>query len=136
MTDSQPILMRHLENIADRTDELGVVFYGLLETRHPSLMDSFGPESTQRTQMLTQILAGVHDSMYVEDAEWVALQLRALGRAHVDWKVTPEMYDQVCGCLVDALSQLGDSGWSPELEEVWTAQLSKISVLMHGQGRP
>jgi len=133
MTDSRLILQPHFEVISDRTDELGALFYALIDERYPKLMDGFSPESTQRTQMLTQILAAVHDSMYVEDAEWVALQLRALGQAHVRWEVTTEMYPQVCQCLVDALAQMRDAGWSDELEQIWTAKLLEISELMHGR---
>ncbi len=138
MSDHQHLLMPHFEHIAERTDELGVLFYGKLEERHPTLMDSFGSQSKQRTQMLTQILAAVHDSVFVDDADWLALQLRALGRAHVDWKVASGMYGQVCACLVDALSELPDSGWTGELEQLWSTQLRVISELMHSPhaGRP
>ncbi len=133
MTDPKPLLLPHFEIISNRTDELGGVFYKLLDQRHPELMSSFGSESKQRDQMLTQILAAVHDSMYVDDSKWVALQLEALGRAHVDWKVTTEMYTAVCACLVEALSTMSNSNWSDELERVWTAQLAWISKHMHGQ---
>ncbi len=130
MPEGEHILLTSFALVADHTDELEGRFYGLLDARHPKLMDSFGPGSQQRTQMLTQILAAVHDSVHVDEPGWMALQLGALGRAHTDWGVSSEMYAQVCDCLVQALSQMNDIGWSAELEQVWTAQLTQISEMM------
>jgi hemoglobin-like flavoprotein len=135
MTTNQTTLTAHFERIADRTEELDKSFYALLDERHPEVLNSVELGSTQRTQMLNQILAAVHDTLHVDDTEWVAAQLGALGRAHVRWNVKTNMYQHVCECLVDALAILPDSGWSEELKVLWTNKLMHISVMMHGPAK-
>ena len=56
--------------------------------------------------------------------------VQELGRKHVDYKVTPEMYDTVAAALLWTLEQgLGDA-WNDELKEAWTATYVLVADVM------
>jgi len=55
--------------------------------------------------------------------------MRSLGIRHLDYEVTPEMYDWWADVLLRTLRELSGGDWSAELERVWRSQLAAICAL-------
>jgi hemoglobin-like flavoprotein len=72
----------------------------------------------------------VADVDHAEDAAWLASTLRAMGRTHRDYGVTPEMYPWVGECLLDTLAEVAGADWTPEVAKAWTDAFAAIQALM------
>src|SRR3712207_7888373 len=58
---------------------------------------------------------------------------RSLGRRHVDYGVTPEMYPWVARCLVDTLAELAGDDWTPAMAAAWDRSEEHTSELQSRQ---
>ncbi|HEX5660375.1 MAG TPA: globin domain-containing protein [Polyangiales bacterium] len=129
-----PLLRSSFELVTERQPELTVRFYDILFTRYPQVKPLFGRNSgTQQAQMLTQALVAVLDRL--EDAPWLSQTLGAMGKKHVDYGVTDEMYGWVGASLLAAIAEAAGSDWSPELERAWSAAYGAIAGLMQAGAR-
>jgi hemoglobin-like flavoprotein len=66
----------------------------------------------------------------LENASWLSQHLRALGRKHVDYGVTREMYAWVAECLIATLAEVAADEWSQEAARAWEQALGAIRELM------
>lgn len=103
---------------AERQPELTNRFYELLFEAHPEVKPMFKSRSQpEQAKMLQEALVGVVE--HLEDAPWLAETLGALGKRHVGYGVTPEMYDWVGAALIGALSEAVGDDWTDGHASAW-----------------
>ncbi len=104
-------------------------FYEVLFSRYPQVKRLFGRNAEKaQAQMLQESLIAVLE--HVEDPEWMSSTLKAMGKKHVSYEVTPEMYPWVGECLIVALSEAVGPSWTDEHTEAWGEAYGAISGLM------
>lgn len=124
-----PLLRESFALVAEREPELTARFYTQLFSRYPQAESLFGRNTrVKQQQMLRDALVAVMD--HLEDAPWLTEQLTALGKKHVDYGVTEEMYGWVGESLLATLAEIAGSDWTDELQEAWTEAYGAISGLM------
>lgn len=117
--------------VVERSPDVVHRFYDILFTRYPSVRPLFSRNSRDRQEkMLTDALVAVTD--HLDDAPWLSEQLSAMGKKHVDYGVTPEMYGWVGECLIAALSEAAGEAWTPRVENAWIEAYGAIQGLMLG----
>jgi hemoglobin-like flavoprotein len=122
-------LRRSFEIAVTNEPELTTRFYAILFDRNPELRPMFNRNDPRRqAQMLAEALAAVVD--HLEDPGWLASRLGALGRKHVDYGVTPPMYDAVGAALLGALEEACGASWSARSADAWMAAYGAIRDLM------
>jgi len=102
-------------------------FYDILFERYPRARPLFGHRHTPDVQerMFTEALVAVVE--HLEDAPWLEERMTRLGREHVGYGVTDEMYDWVGECLLAAMAEVADAGWSEEAEAAWSEAYASIA---------
>jgi hemoglobin-like flavoprotein len=115
--------------VLERNDRVTARFYEILFERYPEVQRMFGRNSRPaQEKMLASALVAVVD--HLEDAAWLDGTLGALGRAHVGYGVTDEMYDIVGECLLATLAEVAGDDWSAEVEGAWTEAYGAIRDAM------
>ncbi|HVK76641.1 MAG TPA: globin domain-containing protein [Kofleriaceae bacterium] len=129
MTLDPTILRTSFALVVERKPDLTVRFYEILLARYPALAPMFArtPRAAQ-AEMLAQALGAVLD--HLEDASWLAATLGALGRRHVGYGVTDEMYDHVGDALLATLAEVAGDDWTPAVAEQWTLAYGAIAGMM------
>jgi hemoglobin-like flavoprotein len=123
------LLRSSFELVVERQPQLTLRFYDILFTRYPQVKPLFGRNSSaNQAQMLTSALVAVLD--HLEDGPWLAETLGAMGKKHVDYGVTEEMYGWVGASLLAAIAEAAGDDWSAELEAAWSAAYGAIAGLM------
>ena len=91
----KPILLRDSFNLViDREPQTIARFYEVLFERYPEAQSLFGRNAPQKQQqMLQETLVAALERL--EDSTWLTTNLAALGRKHVDYGVSEEMYGWV-----------------------------------------
>ena len=104
-------------------------FYELLFERYPAVRPLFSRHDPARQQkMLQESLLAVLDR--VEDGAWLTETLGNMGRQHIDYEVTEEMYPWVGECLIAALAEVLGDRWTDAHEQAWTEAYWAISGFM------
>lgn len=115
--------------VVDREPLVLERFYEVLFERHPQARPLFGRNSRKaQAQMLTQALVSVLDK--IEDADWLAETLGAMGAKHVGYGVTDAMYDWVGDALLVTLAEVAGDAWTPEVAADWAEAYGAIASLM------
>ena len=114
--------------VVEREPELAGRFYETLFSRHPQAERLFRRDPDSQAKMLTEALVAVMD--HLEDAPWLASTLGELGKQHVSYGVTPEMYGWVAECMLATLSEVADEAWTPTLARAWGDALNAVASLM------
>jgi len=127
------LLRSSFDLVIERQPQLTARFYQILFARHPQVRPLFGRETTAQAHMLQQALVAVLE--HVEDANWLTETLGAMGRKHVDYGVTEEMYGWVTESLLAAIGEAAGDAFSPEVEGAWRDALNAVSSLMIGGAR-
>jgi len=129
MSLNAALLRSSLELVVSRQPSITPRFYEILFERYPKAKPLFGRNSEVKQQkMLQDAIVAVVD--HVEDATWLQTNLRALGRKHVDYAVTREMYDWVGASLLATLAEIAGSDWNEEIERAWSDAYAAIAGLM------
>lgn len=124
-----PLLRSSFAMVIDREPEITRNFYQLLFERYPSVRPLFSSTDMRKQEkMLAQALAAVLE--HIENGDWLADHLVALGAKHVEYGVTDNMYDWVGECLLDALADAAGAAWTTELDDAWSDALEAVSDLM------
>ncbi len=129
MSLNPQLLRSSFEKIAEREPLITPRFYGHLFTKYPQVKPLFGhnrPEVQQ--EMLQSALVSVIENL--ENPEWLTTNLKAMGTKHLDYGVTPEMFDWVGDALLTALSEVLDSDWTNDVRDAWVAAYGAIRDLM------
>jgi hemoglobin-like flavoprotein len=129
MSLNVPLLRSSFELVIERQPELTPRFYEILFSRYPQVQPLFGRNAgKQQAEMLQQALVAVLD--HLEDATWLTSTLEAMGRKHVDYGVTNEMYAFVGDSLLSTIAEVAGQDWTPELAQAWTEAYGAIAGLM------
>src|ERR1700709_2188256 len=111
------LLRSSFDLVVEREPELTPRFYEILFARYPQVRPLFGRSGPAQAEMLQQALVAVIE--HIEDPSWLSQTLGALGKKHVDYGVTAEMYGWVGASLLAALAEAAGDAWSPALEGAW-----------------
>lgn len=123
------VLRSSLALVASREPLITRRFYEILFSRYPQAKPLFGRNAAEQQQkMLQDAIVAVVD--HVEDAAWLTQTLHGLGRKHVDYGVTPEMYAWVGECLIATLAEIAGDAWTSDVATAWTDAYGAISSLM------
>lgn len=115
--------------VVEREPQVTARFYDVLFENYPQVKPLFSPNRRdQQERMLRDALVAVVD--HLEDAPWLETQLKALGKKHVEYGVTPEMYGWVGASLLQTLADVAGNAWTPELAAAWTDAYGAIVGLM------
>lgn len=123
------LLRSSLALVAERQPLITGRFYEVLFARYPKVRPLFGrnaPETQQ--QMLQSAIVAVLD--HLEDADWLAATLGGLGRQHVGYGVTAEMYPWVADSLLATLAEIAADDWTDDMRTAWSDALGAIAGLM------
>lgn len=127
--DTKALIERNLELVTQNAPDLIARFYGTLFARNPQLASLFGRRSAEAQQrMLLQAIVAVVD--HLEDGAWLDGTLRALGRKHVEYGVSEEMYPLVASALIDSLRDASGEHWDEPTQLAWAGALSFIAQTM------
>lgn len=122
-------LRSSLDLVLERQPAITPRFYEILFERYPQVRPLFGRNAASaQARMLQEAIVAVVD--HLDDAGWLTSTLGAMGRKHVDYGVTPEMYAWVADSLVRTLAEVAADDWTPETEAAWTTALLAIRDLM------
>ncbi len=123
------LLRSSLELVVERQPQITPRFYEILFERYPQARALFGRNTAEaQQQMLQEAIVAVVD--HVDDAEWLASTLRAMGRKHVEYGVTAEMYPWVGESLIATLAEIAGPHWTPAIQQAWTDAFGAIQGLM------
>lgn len=125
------LLSASYELVLQRDAEFPVLFYEILFARHPEVRPLFYRNTLgAQRKMLGQTLMAIVD--HYDDPAWLAQTLAPLGKEHVGYGVTTEMYEWVGDALVDAIARVCASDWSAEYEGAWKRAYATIARYMQG----
>ena len=123
------LLRSSFELVVERQPHLTIRFYEILFARYPQARALFGRRSTEaQAQMLQEALVAVVD--HLEDAAWLKQTLAGLGKKHLEYGVTNEMYDWVGASLLATLAEVAGDAWTAELAQAWTDAYGAVAGLM------
>lgn len=94
------------------------LFYEILFREHPDAAALFKRNTlnAQRTMLSKTLIAAVD---HINDEAWLVEHLSPLGKTHVEYGVTPEMYDWMDTALRAALAEVCDDDWTKEHDQAW-----------------
>jgi hemoglobin-like flavoprotein len=128
------LLRSSFELVTERQPQLTKRFYEILFDRYPQVRPLFGRNSgVNQAKMLQDALVAVMD--HLEDASWLSSTLTAMGKKHVEYGVTNEMYGWVGSSLLATLAEAAGSDWTPQLEAAWSEAYGAIAGLMQQGAR-
>jgi len=125
-----PLLRSSFELVVERQPQVTPRFYEILFERYPQAKDLFGKQRSQdkQAEMLQEALVAVMD--HLEDADWLTETLHGMGKKHLDYDVTEEMYDWVGEALLATLAEHAGDAWNDELKAAWAEAYGAIAGLM------
>jgi len=130
-----PLLRQSFALVLERQPQLTHRFYEILFERYPQARPLFGGNaSAKQEKMLAEALVAVMD--HLEDASWLKDTLAGLGRKHLTYGVTPEMYGWVGDSLLATLVEVAGDEWNPALASAWIEAYGAISSLMQAGTKP
>lgn len=126
---TKALIERNLEVVTQNAPDLIARFYATLFLRNPQLAPLFGRRSADaQQQMLLQAIVAVVD--HLEDSTWLNGTLRALGRKHVDYGVTDDMYPMVASAMLDSLRDASGDQWDDATAQAWNGALTFVANTM------
>jgi len=126
-------LLRVLEKIASIEARFTDCFYEVFFGRRPDTLPLFGLHSiSEREEMMRETLHSLHALAHGES--WLAGNLAALGKSHVEYGVTTDMYDSYCDTMIDCARQTLEEPLS-DLESA-ALRLAIVEVARQMSGAP
>jgi NAD(P)H-flavin reductase/hemoglobin-like flavoprotein len=114
--------------VEEQQDKVAGYFYARIFLSHPQLRDLFPVQmDVQRARLLGAIVSAVQT---LDDPERFEDYLRALGRDHRKFHVSPEHYDVVGSALLEALRAFAGQDWSIEYDQAWSDAYAVIARKM------
>lgn len=132
MTLQADVLSDSLDLLFNREPDFTHHFYRLLMARHPESQRMFElvdmeAQEVKLSEMLVLLVR------QLENDAWVMATLKELGRDHVKYGVTAEMYPWVAQCLLDTAKACCGEDWTSEINAAWSDALTVIaSVMLEG----
>ena len=129
MTRNQiALVQRTWKKVVPISEEAAELFYGRLFELEPSYRSLFVSDSKEQGRKLMQMISTAVNGLPKLDT--IVPAVEDLGRRHLDYDVTEEMYDTVGEALLWTLRQgLGDD-FTPEVEEAWVDTYNTLADVM------
>jgi hemoglobin-like flavoprotein len=100
-------------------------FYELLFQRHPGARELFHREEVEaQEKLLFRALSWSIE--HLDDPAALERVLAPLGRKHLGFGVTPDMYEWVGEALVDTIAHVSGALWTEELAGAWRRAYSRL----------
>lgn len=116
------------KKVAPIAETAADIFYDKLFELDPKLRTLFPEQMGDQKKKLMQMLATAVNNLH--QVETVVPAVQELGRRHVAYGITPEMYDTVGAALLYTLEKgLGDD-WTPEVAGAWTETYGIVATTM------
>lgn len=103
-------------------------FYDHLFTNNPQVRPLFAPHMEEQRDRLWAALGALVANL--ENTDTLIGMLQNLGRRHVGYGAVAEHYPAVGASLIATLQHFAGDGWTPAVEESWTAVYGVISSTM------
>jgi NAD(P)H-flavin reductase/hemoglobin-like flavoprotein len=114
--------------VEEHQDKVAGYFYARMFISNPELRSLFPVHmDVQRARLLGAIVTAVQT---LDDPERFDEYLRALGRDHRKFHVSPEHYKVVGGALLEALRTFAGEQWGVEYEQAWSDAYAVIAKKM------
>ena len=114
-------------------DQAAALFYGRLFELDPSLRALFHTDMKEQGKKLMQMITVAVKSL--DRLHEVVPAVQALGRRHVQYGVTDQMYDTVGAALLWTLEQGLGAHFTAETREAWTLVYTTLANVMKEAGR-
>ena len=110
------------------SEQAAEIFYGKLFEKDPSLKPLFkGDMKEQGKKLMTMIATAVNG---LNNLEGIVAAVQDLGKRHVGYGVTAEMYDTVGAALIETLAAgLGDD-FTDEVKDAWVETYTILATTM------
>jgi len=129
MSLNPELLNVSLELVLERRPDFTPRFYEILFDRYPEVQPLFSRNGRkEQAKMLQEAIIAVVE--HVENPSWLQDTLSSMGRKHVEYGVTDEMYPLVGECLIATLSEIAGDDWTDEIGASWVAAYGAISGIM------
>jgi hemoglobin-like flavoprotein len=129
LTPSQQLLVRNsFAQVEPIADTAAMMFYDELFERDPSLRHLFTNDMVEQRKKLMQMLAVAVE--HLNDWETISNAVRALGRRHRGYGVSPGDYETVGAALIAALERGLGPDFTPDVREAWLACIAAIAAEM------
>jgi hemoglobin-like flavoprotein len=129
VTPSQQLLVRDsFAKVAPIADTAAMMFYDELFERDPQLRHLFKNDMAEQRKKLMQMLAVAVE--HLNDWDSISNAVRALGKRHRGYGVSPVDYDTVGAALITTLERGLGPEFTPEVREAWLACISAIAAEM------
>lgn len=117
MSDKE-LLVESIGWAAEKEPVITRRFYEILFARYPQVVPLFSRNGRgEQAKMLQDAILAALD--HFDDAPWLTSTLGGIGRKHVEYGVTDEMYPWVGESLVATLAELCGPQWTPAHEAAW-----------------
>jgi hemoglobin-like flavoprotein len=128
-TEQQLLLEESYELALLRDADFPRLFYEILFKTRPATRALFKSNSlnAQRTMLSKTLLAAID---HLEDDAWLVEHLAPLGKGHVAYGVTPEMYEWVGDALVAAIAEVCEDDWTSAHDAAWRKAYQRLSQVM------
>lgn len=127
-TDEVRLVRESFQQIRDMSAPIGMLFYGRLFQRHPSLRPMFKADLRVQSAKLMSTLDSLLEALG-SGADTVSA-LRALGARHRGYGVEPSHYEAVHGALLWAIGQALERQFTPPVKEAWSTLIREVSAIM------
>jgi hemoglobin-like flavoprotein len=130
LTDVELNLLRDSYELAiERDDDFPRLFYDILFYRHPEVEQLFVRNTLNAQRLMVgQTLVAIVE--HLDNDAWLAEHVRSLGRGHVEYGVTPEMYDWMGEAMIEAVAERCGADWTPAHDRAWRAGYARIVEVM------
>jgi nitric oxide dioxygenase len=126
MTPAQQTLVQtSFAKVAPIADLAATIFYEELFDRDPHLRSLFKQDMTEQRQKLMAMLATA--VAHVGDWATISGAVRALGKRHVGYGVSPADYNTVGEALIATLEKGLGSEFTPEVRDAWAACIAVVA---------
>ncbi len=129
MTPSQRLLVRaSFAKVEPIADTAAIMFYDELFERDPQLRHLFKNDMAEQRKKLMQMLAVAVENL--DHWETISNAVRALGKRHRGYGVSPVDYDTVGAALIATLERGLGPEFTSDVREAWIACVSAIAAEM------
>ena len=123
------LLRDSFQLVVEREPAITRRFYQHLFADYPQVKPLFHPSRQElQERMLAEALVAVLD--HLEDAPWLQTTLAAIGKKHVGYCVTDEMYGWVGARLIKTLAEVGGRDWNAKTAAEWPSAYGAIAEMM------
>jgi hemoglobin-like flavoprotein len=129
MTPKQISLVQNSwKQVLPNSEQAAALFYGRLFELAPSYRRLFTTDQKEQGRKLMQMISVAVNGLPKLDT--IVPAVEDLGRRHLEYQVTEEMYDTVGAALLWTLGQGLGSDFTPDVEAAWTETYNTLADVM------